>query len=144
MALTRKANQEPDNVALKRCRKAIEEIQNSGHVLEEDKENDPAFLLSQPTDQEELHNNLMNFQKYCSVNKLKDETRAKIDKLEAEKRVFMADYEKRRRALWRNFYKFKDAGSELEGKLENVVTNTDEKTERAIRLEILGSDTDVN
>lgn len=103
-----------------------------------------SLYLSTPEDEHSLETQLMNFQKYCTVNKLKDETRQKLDKLEAEKRQFMADYEKKRKALWRNFYKFKDAGSELETKLDNKGSTVDHDAERKIRLEILGDLTDVN
>jgi hypothetical protein len=78
------------------------------------------------------------------MNKLKDETRQKIDKLEAEKRGFMMGYESKRKALWRAYYKYKEGAEGIEKNLDKGTSSlVDPDLERKVKIEILGSDTDI-
>ena len=152
MALTRQQREGEEWIESSRSKKqkTVDEKLSQMKELSEQKQLEEGvtlqstLYLSTPSTEDDLQTQLMNFQKYCTVNKMKDETRQKLDKLESEKRTFMADYEKKRKALWRNFYKFKDAGNELENKLDTKQTSVDADLERKIRLEVLGDLTDVN
>ena len=101
------------------------------------------ILQSGPEDEEQLKEAIMTFNKYCTMNKLKDETRQKIDKLESEKRTFMMGYESKRKALWRSFYKYKEAAEGIEKQLDSTKSPLiDPDLKRKVKLEVLGSDTD--
>lgn len=102
------------------------------------------ILQSGPDDEGHLEEAVMTFNRYCTMNKLKDETRQKIDKLESEKRTFMMGYESKRKALWRNFYKYKEAAEGIQKNLDKSASSLiDPDLERKVRLEVIGSDTDV-
>lgn len=97
---------------------------------------DTIIIQSGPRDAEDLHFAMAEFAKYKTLNKIKDDVRKQIDKLEAEKRTFMSNYEQRRKQYWRAFYKAKEEAEGKEKELDKMKDATyDPDYERKMRME---------
>lgn len=99
-------------------------------------DNERIIIQSGPRDAEELEYAMAEFAKYKTLNKIKDDVRKQIDKLEAEKRTFMSNYEQRRKQYWRAFYKAKEEAEGKEKELDKLKDATyDPDYERKMRME---------
>ena len=64
--------------------------------------------------------------------------------MEAEKRAFMMGYESKRKGLWRAYYKYKEGAEGIQKNMDNGTSSlVDPDLERKVKIEILGSDTDI-
>ena len=74
--------------------------------------------------------------KYKTLNKIKDDVRRQIDKLDGEKRAYLTKHDIERKKLWRAYYKAKE---EAEGKEKELDTlkdaSYDPDYERKMKLE---------
>lgn len=109
-------------------------VDEDGELLEH------TIIISAPENEDELDyfkEQMVNFNKYCTLNKMKDEVRKEIDILDQEKRTFMIKYENGRKAAWRKFYKYKEEAERLEQEMNKVKDNMfDPDMERKLKIEL--------
>ena len=84
----------------------------------------------------------MTFNKYCALTKLKDGIKQELDDMERAKNCYLKDYEIKRKAHWRKYYKLRDEAGRVEQEMaeQKSVAAYDPDLERKLKAELLGSE----
>jgi hypothetical protein len=85
----------------------------------------------------------MTFNKYCTLNKLKEEIKMEIESMDRAKATYLRDFEFKRKAMWKKFYKLRDEQFKTEEKMNTQSTKPrSPEYEAKIKMEVLGPDED--